>query len=251
MPAALAGVHRETFVVRTYEMDARWRATLVTLCSYFQEVAYEHAAILGVSQDSFVEQGIAWMLGALSVRVARYPEVREHVVMETWPDGSNKLYAFRNFRAVSQEGEVLARGASAWVVLDIAKRALTRMPQAVRDIHPPQAEGVGIDPFPPRLNSLDSWQREVLFPVRHADLDPNSHVNNTQYIQWAIEAAPDELASQQPAGIDISFRAECRHPDTVASRSSSGDVGEHLSVVHSLVRSDGKETARARTLWTV
>lgn len=244
-----AQVHTHSFTIHTFEVDETWRAPVRVLCSLFQEAADEHARILGVSQESFLSRGIAWALGALSLRVTRRPKVRERITVATWPCGVTRMYALRHFRILDQQGGELVRGSSGWLVLDLASRGLAAMPRELEAIEPPD-EPVPLDDFPPKPPRLRQWDRELAVPVRREDLDPNQHVNNARLLQWALEAAPGEYAALEPAEVDVLFRLECRHPDIVLSRCAAQESEQGQALVHSLVRqSDGKETTRARTVW--
>jgi acyl-ACP thioesterase len=97
----------------------------------------------------------------------------------------------------------------------------------------------------------DPIERELEFTVRRSDLDLADHVNNTSYVEWAIEAVPDEVwGVADLAELEIHFLSECHHGQTVASRSQIIKRKHQTEVRHQLRRSDDDvEVARARTVW--
>ena len=111
---------------------------------------------------------------------------------------------------------------------------------------------IGSEPMRPiGLQALDMVDRELAFTVRRSDLDLAAHVNNTSYVEWAIEAVPDEVWRDCDfAQLQIQFLSECHHGHTVLSRSQTTNDDEAHEVRHQLVRhEDEVEVARARTQW--
>ena len=111
-----------------------------------------------------------------------------------------------------------------------------------------------IDSEPRRFGDLTEpapIEHELGFTVRRSDLDLADHVNNSSYVEWAIEAVPEEVwGSSELAGLEIHFLSECHHGQTVLSRSQIVERTDANEVRHKLVREeDGTEVARAMTLW--
>ena len=95
----------------------------------------------------------------------------------------------------------------------------------------------------------DVFDIELPFRVRHSDLDINRHVNNTVYVDWALETLPKDIIGRiRPEIIEVSYRAEANYGGRVLSRSCYDD-GDSTSL-HQLVREgDGRELARLRVGW--
>ena len=47
----------------------------------------------------------------------------------------------------------------------------------------------------PKLERLEEFKYEESFKVRYTDIDSNNHVNNTKYIDWAIETLPEDIVN--------------------------------------------------------
>ncbi|MFN3596919.1 MAG: acyl-[acyl-carrier-protein] thioesterase [Rubricoccaceae bacterium] len=255
---------REPFRVRAYEIGPDERATVLTLCDYFQEAAGEHARAAGVETFALPSGGVGvWVLRRLGLRLVRRPAWREHVRVETWPSHYEGLLAHRDFvvRAAAgapdgrdAPGDVLAFGTSAWFVIDAARRRPVRLPEGVGAFGPPtgapRALVLSAEPEPP---SDDADARERRFHVRRSDLDRNAHANNVRFAEWALEAVPDAVqAAHTLASLDVSFRAEAVSGDTVLSRAArlpAAPAGD-LAYTHALLRErDGRMLALARSTW--
>ncbi|MDH3813417.1 MAG: thioesterase [Acidobacteriota bacterium] len=242
--------HRDRFRVRSYETDPLGRLQVPILCKLLQEAATAHAAILGVAVDTLIENGVAWVLSRLHLEMQRWPTSDEYIVIETWPEAANRLFTERRFNVVDAADNRIGTASTLWLILDLERRRPVRLPAHVVE----RLGELGLGSEPRRFGDLvtpDPVDRELAFTVRRSDLDLADHVNNTSYVEWAIEAVPDEVwSSNELAELEIQFVSECRQGQTVLSRSRQVDRGDDIEVRHQLMRhEDGAEVARARTIW--
>ncbi len=242
--------HRRAFRVRRYEIDHAGRLQAPILCRLLQETAGAHAAELGVAMETLIEGGAAWVLSRLRLEVERWPGADEEIVVTTWPEAGNRLLIDRRFEVVDASGDVLASATTLWLVLDFKRRRPIRFPAAVLDAL--SRHKLGAQPMkPPRLETPDPADCELVFTVRRSDLDLVDHVNNTSYVEWAIEAVPDRVwVGHELAELDISYLSECHHGQTVVSQSQTVDADGGCVVRHQIARrEDGEVVARARSGW--
>ena len=242
--------HRDRFRVRSYETDPLGRLQVPILCKLLQEAATAHAAILGVAVDTLIENGVAWVLSRLHLEMQRWPTSDEYIVIETWPEAANRLFTERRFNVVDAADNSIGTASTLWLILDLERRRPVRLPAHVVE----RLGELGLGSEPRRFGDLvtpDPVDRELAFTVRRSDLDLAEHVNNTSYVEWAIEAVPDEVWSTcELAELEIQFVSECHQGQTVLSRSRQVDRGDDIEVRHQLMRhEDGAEVARALTIW--
>jgi medium-chain acyl-[acyl-carrier-protein] hydrolase len=104
---------------------------------------------------------------------------------------------------------------------------------------------------PAELPAPTNVDRELVLAVRRSDLDVAGHVNNASFIEWSLEAVPDELWREADLlSLEIAFLAECRRGQTVLSRASWNSETAPCEISHQLVRpDDGREVVRARSTW--
>lgn len=248
MPAPT--VWTDPFTVRSYEIGPDGRLTVPTLCDYLQEAAGNHATALGVATDRLLADGLAWLLARLQVEVFRLPAWREEIAVQTWPSAADGLYAQRDFSVTDSDGDQIARATSQWFVLNVERRRPTRLPAEVLAFDlpdRPHALEPGRAPHP----SLEVAEHERLFTVRRSDLDLNRHVNNVRFVEWALEAVPDEIQETRTLrSLDVQFRAESVYGDTIRSACATEESSDGVALTHEVTReSDGQLLARARTVW--
>jgi len=242
--------HSQRFRVRAYEADPHGRLRVPILCQLMQEAATAHAAELDVAVDTLIESGVAWVLSHLSLHVNCWPGPDAEIVIKTWPEAANRLYTERRFEVLDPAGEILASASTLWLVLDLERRRPIRLPPVVLDAL--GKHELGSSPMKPtRLDAPEPADRELVFTVRRSDLDLADHVNNTSYVEWAIEAVSDRVwGNLEPAEFEINYLSECHHGQNVVSLCQTADTDGGCEVRHQLVRQeDGIEVARGRTVW--
>jgi acyl-ACP thioesterase len=246
----MRSTYREAFQVRSYETDPQGRLQVPILCQLLQEAATAHAAILGVAVESLIDSGVAWVLSRLHFEMNRWPAADEDITIETWPEAASRLFTERRFEILDGSERRIGSVSTLWLVLDLGRRRPVRLPPQVAErLHEHE-----LGDEPRRFGDLvapEPAEHELGFTVRRSDLDLAAHVNNTSYVEWAIEAVPDELwGSTDLSELEIHFLSECHHGQRVVSRSQVIDRGDDTEVHHQLMRSDDEnEVARARTVW--
>lgn len=238
-------IHRETFTVRSYDADPRMFLAPIPLCRRIQEAAGTHADRLGVGIPALQARGLTWMLSRFRLRVDSHPSFGETLTVQTWPSGTDRLFALRDFAVVDGRGGRVASALSAWLIVDLAARKPVRIQTVFRHEYPdlPRAYLETAERLPP----LESFQRETDFHVRYGDVDANRHVNNVSFIEWAVESVPpDTLAGCRLRELDIDFLSEAHFPETVTARCAPDGEGVFR---HGLFGEDGREIGRARTAW--
>ncbi|HET8644569.1 MAG TPA: acyl-ACP thioesterase domain-containing protein [Vicinamibacteria bacterium] len=240
---------RESFRVRSYEVDPRRRLALRALCAYLQEAAGLHAARLGASMERLAESGLAWVLHRMKVELAECPRQGDELEVVTWPSGFDRVLADREFEVFRGSARVAA-ATTRWAVADVRARRPVRMPEFIQALAVGERlAGLAIDRGDlPAPSGPPAATRT--FAVRLSDLDVVGHVNNTQYVGWVAETVPEEALAGWPTALEIVYRQEARYGDVVVSESAPLGSGG-LAFAHALRRqADGAELARALTRWT-
>ncbi len=237
-------VWNETVHVRSYEAGTDGRASILSICNYLQEAAGNHAFALGMAIDQLAVRKLSWVLSRLRVRMQTYPKWRDEVRIVTWPCGVERLFALRDFEMFDAGGRKLGVATSAWLLLNIEKRRPARMLETVKDFAVTDRPRALDGELGERLSAPLSAGTERSFRVRSSDLDVNRHVNNVNYIEWAVETVPAGAGTL--ADLQVEFLAESVGGDDVVSRcAGAGPVFQH-----ELTRaSDGRTLALARTEW--
>jgi len=239
-------IHYEAFIVRAYEVDAKGKASVPTICNYLQEAAGNHATKLGVAVDQLFKLNMTWVLSRLHVQILRFPFWREMIHLETWPSGKKGKFATRDFLIYDHKKNVIVRGTSSWMILDLKALRPISMPDFMEDIESPDRERAIDDQFP-KLIVPNNPEIEKKIDVRLNDLDINQHVNNVKYIEWTLESIPiDEWKKKHLVDLEISYRAETKYGESVlVNTQQNGDTYSH----HVISEKDHRSLALLVTRW--
>jgi len=241
--------HIKEFEVHGYETDVDGKAQPLALLNYLQDSAGEHASRLGFGFHDLTAKGMIWVLSRYHVKFLSYPGWGTRVQVTTWPSGHQGIFALRDFEMADAEGRTLAVATSSWIMLNLRAKQPVRIEEHLseRVVLPQRAVD---DPFPP-LPACDGAERERDFPVLFKDLDLNRHVNHAVYIQWALETVPPEiLKTKRPVQIEVAYKAEAFHGDTIISKLRAESTDSGLSCVHGIFNQEsGAELTRLRTRW--
>jgi medium-chain acyl-[acyl-carrier-protein] hydrolase len=244
-----SNVWRETYQIRSYEVDCRNRLSILSMFSFMQEAAAKHAAVLGVSIHQLLSENFTWLLARLKIKIARYPGWNDRIQVSTWPSGTQQLFALRDFEIKDDHSRIIAAAVSAWLVIDLQKRRPVRISPFVERLKPVEGKHI----LPDRLDKLAALGRhdhKRNFVARYSDLDINQHVNNVSFVEWVVESVPPAVLNYSlPVEIEINFLAEAFYDDQIQAVCHPLDPN-NTEFLHGLIRRrDGRELARARTKW--
>jgi acyl-ACP thioesterase len=242
--------HRQLFPVHSYEVDLLGRLAPRALCAFLQEAAAGDATRAGYTMERLAEDGVAWVVQWLRLEVARYPPNGSVLGVTTWARPFERACAWREYLVEDERGFRVAVGTSRWAVVDLRARRMVRLPAHVRAAPVPDRPPA-LDRGPAALEPALPADLERRFEVRRGDLDAVNHVNNTRYIEWALETVPDDVhAGHVPAAFEIAFRREAVWGDCVLARSRRLPGDDGIGFAHELrAEGTGEELARAASTW--
>lgn len=237
----------ELHIIRANEVDINRRLTLPAMINLMQETAWSNTEDLSASVYHLQDLGLTWVVTRLKITIYDLPLHRKKVYVETWPSGTARAFVYRDYRVYSEQQKLLAEATSTWIVLDFVNRNISRLPE---EMTPRTRVPEGYTPLPRATDRIVMPEKTLpgkRFSVRWHDLDPNGHVNNMLYFQWALEALPEISSRQgQVAEMDMIIRTECGYGDTILSR--IGQESENVFVHEIVQESEGRILAQARTV---
>ena len=176
--------YKEKVNLRVNDFDCNDNILVSSILDLFQDVAGKHATKLGVGYNDLLKKNRVWMIVRTKIEIIKQPKQEEVVTIRTWPLPLNKIDANRCYEMVNDKGEVLVKGISKWVNVDIDLRRVVRL-----DID------YGMGQFDNDYNLLENFEKikeiencinVVKVIPNYLDLDRNGHVNNSKYINFAM-----------------------------------------------------------------
>ena len=213
-------VEKYSAIKRIPSFDVDMSATLkpASFLNYAQEAANIHADTIGVGYDSMHTTRKAWVLARMQVIFHKLPCWRDHVNIQSWHKGASGFQFFRDFVVFDKEGsEKLISATSAWLVIDIDSRRLSKYPEFTEKEEVCIKEDV-IAEQPPKITMPKGVEAEHVMShaVNYSDLDMNGHVNNVKYTEWAMNAIElDVVNTKHLKELVINFNNEVKAGDVV------------------------------------
>jgi medium-chain acyl-[acyl-carrier-protein] hydrolase len=243
--------YEKEYRVHVYETGPDAKLNLYSLFNYFQDIASDHAVKLGFGRDDLMRNNRFWVLSRIYSEITQWPLWDDIIIVKTWPNGTDKLFALRNYEVKFPDGRHIASGISSWLILDLTTRKVQR-PDSILSQYNPNLHSV-VSPIRTALKLEPASEEGTYshrFPVKVSDLDVNLHTNNVQYLKWVCDNyALDFVMNNFPQSAEINYLAESLFEEEITIRTSV-DKDNSASYNHSILRvEDNKELCRVRIKW--
>jgi medium-chain acyl-[acyl-carrier-protein] hydrolase len=243
--------YEKSYKIPVYDIAFNGYLSPHSLFNYLQDIASEHAEILNFGKDDLMRENRFWVLSRIAVTVDRWPGWEETIIVKTWPRGTDKLFALRDFEVTGAGGTRIAAGSSSWLVVDKTSRRVQRPDSVLTHFNEefPTTSALGRN-----ASKLESAGSDAVpaasYRVLTGDLDINLHVNNVFYLRWVTDSYDiDFRMKHRPVSVEINYLAESRFGDKVTVMTSSDKNNPEL-YNHSVTRSvDSAELCRVQVQW--
>lgn len=216
--------HSAKIVLYSSYFDMNDRLSPKSFLNLFQDVAGVNAVEIGVGYEDMLKKNLYWILSRVKFDVLKMPVPNQTVIVQTWPHEKGRIDFDRDFKILSEDGEVLVIGTSKWCVIDTESRTLQRTDNVnyVGEICPDvnYQEKFGKIMLPVE----DVFEEVFTHEVRFSDLDHNKHMNNTNYALLAANATTKQIFSH----FEINFLSECVLGDNIVVSLAKTDEGEFI-----------------------
>jgi YbgC/YbaW family acyl-CoA thioester hydrolase len=211
----LKNIWQEQFRVNWYDTDMNGHVKMSSIANYLQESAWRHAEHLGFGYEDAKKRNEFWVIVAMMVRFIEFPKWGQNIIVETWPKGIERLFAFRDFRIMTEDGQVIGAATSTWMILDLQ----THRPRQVDIVKPVLHLAVRQDILaenPPHLPPLTSPSETITRKVGFSEVDFYGHVNNTRYLDWCLDAMPATWRqAHRIHSMAINFLSEVKYAENI------------------------------------
>ncbi len=237
--------HINHLKTKSYFINRFGKLSTSYLFYQMQDIAWEHADILGFGYDKLKIDQQFWVLSRLLVKIIRRPEWGEDFTLETWSRGADRFFGYRDFYFIDYKGNKIIEATTSWLVLDLKSKRIVNLTDF--NNFPSYAESV----FGENAGKVKSPQSdaELLFtPVLFNEIDINQHFNTGRYIERIIDSYDFGFHEKNDLiEFEINFLKEGLPTDRLAVKKQFVDEKNHLCSVAR--ESDGVDLIRARLVW--
>ncbi len=216
------------YILRYYEKDLNLNLKPVSILNFMQDVASMHAEQNGFGATFVTNNNMAWFVLKYRLEILENMNDLKEIHIETESRGTSKLFAFRDF--YFRNGETLfAKASSQWAMVDFETKKMAKV-QEVLDFLP-SYEKRETDLEFEKIPQISNADLKKEFEIRFDDIDINKHVNNPNYLAWALETLDfDFKSSHSMKTLDMYFKKEISYGHNVLSEVQI----EGLTTIHSI-----------------
>lgn len=203
-------VWENTFKITAFDVDANNRLRIHRLFDYFQDAASNDAERLGFGYKDFVPKGLFWVLSWVKIELLDYPKFMDEVKIQTWGKKQHKLYSMRDFLLLNSKDEIIARGTSAWLLLDsksLRPKILTNLYPDLRLLNSKDA----LFDLPQKISSVRELEFIYSKKIGYSDIDLNNHTNNAKYVELIFDCFDQEFHKKHSVNtLAVTFNTETK-----------------------------------------
>ena len=206
-------IYSREFPIETVYVDRFGRLKSSMILYFAQEVATDHCKSLGCDWDAMAEKGLFWAVMRHRIQITRLPMVGERVRIETWPMPTSRTSYPRSMAAYDENGVLLFRVHSLWVLMDVNTRAMVLPGKSGVDVNG-ILRGTEL-PTPAGLIPREMEQTTTR-TVCCSDLDRNGHMNNCRCMDWIADLLPSAFhGEKQLKEFTVCYLNEAREGQTL------------------------------------
>jgi acyl-ACP thioesterase len=180
--------------VRLSDVSPKGRLRLDGVARYLQDVAADDG------HDAMGSEADPWVVRRTTIRVDRFPVLRERVTLTTWASGAGARWAERTTTLEGARGGSIT-AVALWVYVDLESGRPKRLTDAFWSHYGDSVAGRTVAA---RLHHRDAPPAGTPVPwvPRFADFDVLGHVNNAVY--WAV--VEEHLDLEAPVTVELEYR---------------------------------------------
>ena len=179
-------------------IDVSGKLSINVISRYMQELAAEHATKLGISFVAYGRKSeYYWILSRVKYDIQEYPIFNDKIIIETYPAGYDKLFLVRKFEIKKMTGELIGEITANYLIMDAVKKRPVKIEKCITSLSKLNCmyEGTKVGKVQKVINPIKQEVRKAYY----SEIDYNGHMNNSQYIRWAVDMLTDKLIN----GINI------------------------------------------------
>jgi len=230
---------RYPFLVRAYETDASNRLKISSIFNFMQVAAGLNANELGFGYNQLTPKGYFWILSRVILDWKGEVKFDEEIIVETWPKGIDKLFALRDFKILTDQGNCIGKATTAWLMIDNHTRRPLALNSSMFNL-PDTAVPPAINETPGKLLApgplISLGSRKAVY----SDIDVNQHVNNAKYIEYIWDSLPDKYFSFPHCRIQINFLKELKIGETFTIQMAVDENRDNVVYVEATKFPDNK-----------
>ena len=203
--------YQHDYLITDAHVDCFGRLKPSMLLFFCQDVAGHHCLQLGTDYDTLAQKNLFWAIVRQKVQITRLPMSGESIHVKTWPMPTTRTCFPRSTVAYDRHGQELFRSIGLWVLMDCTSRAMILPGKSGVTV---QGLLTGNELMTPGPLARKDFGNIRTRRVGYCDLDRNSHMNNTRYLEWTDDLLPSSFhRDHTPREFTVCYHSEAREGD--------------------------------------
>lgn len=208
-------IFEKSYTVGSRDIGNDHRATNKALLKYLENIACRHSDEVGYGINTIEETKVVWILLDWKFKVIERPIYGQTIKVKTWSRRMEKCCAYRDFEIYDENENILAIATTKWVLLDAETRKIQRIPERFVDEYKSEPERSVFEEDIDKLREPETEIMSMQLKTRRTDIDINNHVNNLNYLDFALEALPEEIYNQDLKNVRITYKHQTEPGETI------------------------------------
>ena len=241
-------VFEQEFHIQSYLIDNKSQLSAQDLLRLMQEVAWAHVDKHNIGWDYLYQFNQFWAIVRMHVKILRMPKWHEKVTLRTWGKLSEMVTHFRDHELIDEQGNIIIAATSTWAIVDYTTGRPQKVDNLPSHLYINEHKNAIVESAP-KVKAIPFPEEERDYkPVLFSDLDVNQHVNNSKYLQFAIDAFDIEyIQSHRLKEIFINFIRQAKQGDCYSVQYQEVEPDNFITGIYS--KEGACELARVQTVW--
>ncbi len=223
---------------------------VVNIMNMLQDIAVEYSIKLEISSKDLAGLNLFWVISRYQIEINDTAQLNDDLKITVTRNTHKRLYDLRWFKIETKSNKIIANAIGSWVIVN----KLTGNPCHLGKFMTDEMlceNTTCVEKFFKNLKEVKRIDHEHTFKIRIHDLDLNRHVNNSSYVEWAVESLPKEILNHfLIKKINIIFKKESFYPGNIVACAQINYSPDYLTTRHSIFNeSKNQELARINIIW--
>lgn len=210
-------IYTYNYKIKYSDIGTDNKITLKALVDTLQEAAIAHSDQAGFGVNNIPDTHLAWLLLNWKVKIISYPILNDIITVKTWPKIFDKLYSYRDFEVYDGNNNLIAIASSKWFAIDTENKKIRKLTPEITEAYggTTQKEVFNFT-FDKKIEEPQESKLNFTYKIQRRDLDTNNHVNNLNYIDYALETLDDSIYnSLNFNNLEIIYKKEIKLNETI------------------------------------
>lgn len=208
-------IFEKKYTVGNRDVGRTNKATNKAMLKYLENIACSHSDKVGYGINTIEETKSVWILLDWKFKVIERPIYGQTIKVKTWSRKMEKFYAYRDFEIYDEYGNIIAIATTKWVFLDAEMRKIQRIPEDVVIKYQQELEKSVFEEEIDKIHEPDNEEISIQLKTRRTDIDINNHVNNLNYLDFALEVLPEEIYNKELKNVRITYKHQTEPGETI------------------------------------